>query len=74
MVDSYNIGNALLIIGVIYLHLVYGLDIIVTVLLVLLGAVTWAYAGFTNERKEYFKAYIEMLKAKAEYYRKKASI
>jgi len=71
MSDLSNIGHAILIIGSIYLHFVYGLDIIITILLCLLAILTWAYAGFTDERKEWFKAYIRMLEAKAEYYRRK---
>ena len=68
--DLYNIGSALLITGTIYLHLVHGLDVIVTILLVLLGVSSWAYAGFTNERKKLMLAQIEMFKAKEEYYKR----
>jgi len=65
-----NVGNAILILGAIYLHFVHGLDPVITILLCIMGLATWVYAGFTKERERLFKAKIRLLEAKAEYYEK----
>lgn len=67
----YNIGSALLILGVIYLHITLGLDIIVTILLGLLGVATWAYHGLMDERKRLIVAQASYYEAKAEYYERR---
>lgn len=68
---TINIGSAILILGVIWLHFAYGLDLTVTILLGGLGGTTWAYYGLSDERKHLLKAQIEYYKAKAEYYKRK---
>ena len=66
-----NIGHAILIVGMIYFHLVYGLDAAITFFICLFGFATWAYYGFSDERKEKLKAEIQLLRAKASYYDRK---
>ena len=68
----YNIGNALLIIGAIYFHLVYGLDPVITAMLVVFGIITWNIHGFTKERKQLFEAMTEYYYALRNYYRARA--
>ncbi len=48
-----NIGNALLVIGALYLHYVYGMDSWGTVVLVSWGLLTWVLPGFDEEREEF---------------------
>lgn len=38
-----NIGEALLILGIIYLHLVYGLHWLITAVLVVIPIITWSH-------------------------------
>jgi len=66
-----NIGNAILILGIIYLHLALKLDGAITFFLCLLPILTWAYYGFSDERKELIKAEIRLTNAKAQYYERK---
>jgi len=66
-----NEANAILILGAIYLHLAFGLDIVITAFICFWGFFLWAYHGYTQERKEIFEAQAEYYKAKAEYYRRK---
>lgn len=66
-----NIGNAILILGAIYLYIAYKLDAMITFFLCIVGLATWVYIGFTKERETLFKAKIRLLEAKARYYEKK---
>jgi hypothetical protein len=70
MTDKFNIGNAILITACLYFNYIYGFNWGL-IILIILGVATWSYAGFNKERKEYWKARIELLKAKAEYYRRR---
>ena len=63
-----NIGESVLILGVIYLHLVYELNLAVTVILGVLAVATWSYHAWTNERKQGLLAEIELLEAKKDWY------
>ena len=71
MSETLNVGNAILILGCLYFGYTYGFEWWLTSL-ILLSVGTWAYHGFTKERKKMFKAQIEMLQAKSEYYRRKS--
>jgi len=71
--SDYNISNAILILGAIYLHLVHGLDGLVAALLCAFAIVTWTIWGFTEERRQLLKAYADYYCAKAEYYKLKVS-
>lgn len=71
MGETLNVANALLIIGIGYLYLVYGLDQWIATAGIILAVISWSYHGFTDERKKYFKAQIALLEAKTEYYRRK---
>lgn len=68
-----NEGNAVLIIGTIYLHLVHGLDIVVTFLLLLLGIGTWSYHAWVKSREKLLKAQVRLAEAKANYYERKGA-
>ena len=70
MGDILNLGNAILILGCLYLGYKYGFDWFLG-LLILLASVTWAYYGFRTERKELMKAKIALLKAKTKFYDRK---
>jgi len=72
MNGSLNIGNAILILGILYFKFVYGLVDWIAAGLILLSLATWAYYGCSKEKKEYFKARNELLKAKTEYYKRKS--
>ena len=69
---THNIGSAMLILGVIYLATVHGFNGFFALLLVLLAAGTWGYHGFSDERKNKFKAEIHYWEAKAGYYEAKS--
>lgn len=69
-----NVGSAILILGSIYMHLIYNLDVVVTVFLCVVGLATWAYHGFSDERKALFKAQAKYYNAKAKYYDEKGKL
>lgn len=68
MGNILNVGESIMIVGVLYLHLAYGLNFIVTALLVLFACCTWAYHGYQSERTRLFEAQIRLLDAKAKYW------
>jgi len=65
-----NIANAILIIGCLYFGHVYGFSIYHW-LLILFAVATWLIPS--GEAKDMVKAKIELLKAKAEYYKIRAA-
>lgn len=71
MTSVNNLGHAVLIIGSIWLHFTYGLDQWITLGLCLLGVCTWATYGWYRLRERLLKAQVDMLQAKADYYRNK---
>jgi len=67
-----NIANSILILGVIYLHLVYGLGGIPATLMVLWGFAFWlTYRGAT-EKTNLIKSEIRLNNAKAKWFETKA--
>jgi len=68
----YNIGNALLVICALYFHFVYGLDPIITAVLIIFALATWIIPSFTKERKQLFEAMTEYYYALRNYYRARA--
>jgi hypothetical protein len=71
MGEINNLANALLILGLIYLYLEHGSDGILTFLLLALAVITWVVPSFSNEKKDYMKAQIEYIRAKANWYNKR---
>ena len=63
-----NIGSALLILGTIYLNLIYHLNWLPTGFFIAFGIATWTYPAFSGERKEILKAQKDLMEAKAYYY------
>ena len=70
---EYNIGSAILILGCLYFGYSNGFEWWL-IGLVLLACATWAYPGFSKERKELVKSQINLNKAKTEYYREKSRV
>jgi cbb3-type cytochrome oxidase subunit 3 len=68
-VSDFNISNALLILGTIWLYGQGYIGDIVTALLVIFGIGSWSYHAFGDERREIFKQEANLYKAKAKYYR-----
>ena len=66
--SNYNIANVILILGCMYFVFNYGFAWWI-IGLMFIGLLTLTYAGFIKERKKYFEAEIELLKAKANYYK-----
>lgn len=65
-----NIGSTILILGCIYFDYTYGFNWWL-VPFILLGLVTWAYIGFSDERKGLYKAQIQYYESRADYYKRK---
>ena len=68
--STYNIASVILILGSMYFGFNYGFDWWIWGLIIV-GLLTTTYPGFMKERREYFKARIELLKAQADYYKNK---
>lgn len=61
-----NAGNAVLILGAIYLHYAYNLSLWVSVPLVLLGVLTWLVVR-SKQTERYREAQIRYIEAKTRY-------
>jgi hypothetical protein len=72
MSDGVNIANALLILGSLYFYFTYEKSYWFIVLIIW-GIGMWSFHAYTDLRKRMIQAEIELLEAKAEYYRRKAS-
>jgi hypothetical protein len=65
-----NIANVILLTAVLYFGFQYGFYWWIC-LLGIFAVASWEYHGFSKERKRQFEAQTELLKAKAEYYKRR---
>lgn len=65
---TWNLGNAILLLGTIYLYLEHGLDLGVAMLLGILGVLTWVVLHTSDDSKKLVVAQKEYYDAKADWY------
>jgi uncharacterized membrane protein required for colicin V production len=65
-----NIGHALVLVACLYFGYANGFSGGLLLLMVFIVA-TWGYSGFSDERKEYWKAITRYWNAKADWYEKR---
>jgi len=74
-----NVGSAILIIGTIWLHLAYGLDIVWTIIICAFGTLFWLTIDEEYREKvkkleiEKKRLELELLKAKIQFYEKRGA-
>jgi hypothetical protein len=69
---SWNIANALLILGSLYFYFVYHMDSLITLFFVLWALAFWSYHAYHNEKKKLLLAQIRLLEAKSTYFERKS--
>lgn len=70
MSEIINLANVVLLIACMYFGFTYGFAWWIIVLMIL-ALISWAYYGFTKERKRLLEAQIRLYEAEAEYYERK---
>ena len=68
MVEIMNLSSTILILGSLYLHLVYGLSLYIVVVMIILACVSWVFVGMSDEREEYIKSQTKLNNSKAAWY------
>ena len=75
MATKNNIGEAILILGSLYLGFIFGWGgyNLALLLLVLMAVFTWSMHAYSDLQKRYLQAQVRILEAKAQYWEKKAN-